>query len=50
MSSARDELSKLYALAGRLTPETVLAAATRDDSPLHRYFTWDDNRVEMGEP
>lgn len=27
---------------GILTPETVVASAEADDSPLHKYFTWDD--------
>lgn len=28
---------------GRVTPEEVIDAARRTDSPLHDYFDWDDN-------
>lgn len=27
---------------GLLTPETVVSFAQAEDSPLHKYFTWDD--------
>ena len=27
---------------GRVTPEEVIDAARRTDSPLHDYFDWDD--------
>jgi hypothetical protein len=30
---------------GRLTPEGVLEAASDDDSPLHRFFEWDDHEA-----
>lgn len=37
-----DELTALYERLGELTAESVVAEASRPDSPLHRYFEWDD--------
>jgi hypothetical protein len=36
------ELEKLRQQHQVLTPQIVLEAAMDEDSPLHRYFTWDD--------
>lgn len=45
--TARDELTRLYMRDGTLTPEAVLAAATPVDSPIHKYFTWDDTEAAI---
>lgn len=45
MTVVRDELSRLFVRDGHLTPEAVLAAAEPDDSPLHKFFTWDDSEA-----
>jgi hypothetical protein len=37
-----EELERLRAEKGTLTPESVVEDAAREDSPLHSYFTWDD--------
>jgi hypothetical protein len=30
---------------GRLNPDAIVEAATPEDSPLHEFFTWDDNEA-----
>ena len=42
MDSLRDELLRVRAAAGVLTPAAVVAAARPVGSPLHGEFTWDD--------
>lgn len=43
MSNLRDLLMGLHREHGHLTPALVVDAATPEDSPLHRYFDWDDS-------
>ncbi len=38
-------LDQLVSRDGRVTPESFLDAATPDESPLHRFFEWDDSRA-----
>lgn len=40
---AKSALMDLYDKVGYLIPEDVVEAARPDDSPLHRYFDWDDS-------
>ena len=42
MNPVRKELERL-ARNGRLTPENVVLAAESPESPLHQYFTWDND-------
>lgn len=43
MSTLRDLLMDLHREHGVITPALVVEAATPADSPLHRYFDWDDS-------
>lgn len=38
-----NELMALYQARGQLIPSDVVDAARPDDSPLHRFFEWDDS-------
>lgn len=40
-----DRLTQLEQKSGEVTPEAVLADATRKTSPLHRFFEWDDTKA-----
>ena len=42
VTTAHSELVGLLARDGKITPASVVAEATSPDSPLHRYFVWDD--------
>lgn len=41
-ATAAERLLSLHEKHGHLTPEQVLADATRKTSPLHSFFQWDD--------
>jgi hypothetical protein len=43
VAKALEALARLS--GGVLTPDQVLAAAARTNSPLHGYFTWDDTEA-----
>lgn len=40
-----EELERIARAHGDLTPELVVAQAEQQGSPLHRYFTWDNNEA-----
>jgi hypothetical protein len=43
MASVREELRRIYtSQGGELTPQAVVDAARRKNSPLNSYFEWDD--------
>lgn len=43
-ANVADEVLRIVAQAGdHAAPRALLDAAKEPDSPLHRYFTWDDN-------
>jgi hypothetical protein len=42
LSDLRAELTAIRAESGRLTPASVVEAATAEDHPLHDRFEWDD--------
>ena len=43
MSNLREQLNRVRADRGRLTPESVVEAATPEDHPLHSRFEWNDS-------
>lgn len=42
---ARDELTRLATEAGRLEPHDVVERARDENSPLHSFFTWNDDEA-----
>lgn len=42
---AREELARIAAESGRVSPEDVVANARAESSPLHEFFTWDDDEA-----
>lgn len=43
---AGKEITRLHRLhGGDVTPETVVAAASDEESPIHELFTWDDDQA-----
>jgi hypothetical protein len=43
--TAQDILQKLAQEHGQLTPEIVIDYASPQDSPLHKFFQWDDSKA-----
>jgi hypothetical protein len=41
--TVRSEFERIYMRDGSLEPEVIVAEATPEGSPLHRYFIWDDS-------
>lgn len=41
----RQILADLETKTGRLTPDSVVAHAAQENSPLHEYFEWDDSKA-----
>ena len=45
VQTARDELLRIHARDGHISPQAVLIEAKDPDSPLHSHFTWDDGEA-----
>jgi hypothetical protein len=41
----KSELDRLHNRRGSLTPQAVVEAAKKKDSPLHDHFTWDNSKA-----
>src|SRR5262245_44057464 len=45
MDEIRKALERIYKRDGSVTASAVVDAASKESSPLHNYFTWDDSEA-----